>query len=50
MEAPDLLYSGLMVTAFMLSVWTGALLAAACVFFAPAFFASRAPKASNSKS
>ena len=34
----DLLYSGLIATAVMLSVWTVALVAAACVFFAPAFF------------
>jgi len=35
MEQSDLLYSGLMLTALILSVWTGALLAAACVFFVP---------------
>jgi hypothetical protein len=32
----DLLYSGLMLTAAVLSVWTGLLLTAACVFFASA--------------
>jgi hypothetical protein len=37
MEA-DLLYSGLIATAIMLSVWTGALVAAACIFFAPKRF------------
>lgn len=35
MEQADLLYSGLIFTALMLSVWTGVLLTAACVFFAP---------------
>jgi hypothetical protein len=42
MQEADLLYSGLIVTALMLSIWTGALLAAACVFFAPKFLAPRA--------
>ena len=37
----DLLYSGLIATAVMLSVWTGALVTAACIFFAPAFFDTR---------
>jgi hypothetical protein len=32
----DVLYSGLMLTAFMLSLWTAVLVTAACVFFAPA--------------
>jgi hypothetical protein len=41
MERADLLYSGLIVTAIILSVWTGALVAAACIFFAPALFDSR---------
>jgi hypothetical protein len=40
MEA-DLLYSGLIATAIMLSVWTGALVAAACIFFAPKRFEGR---------
>jgi hypothetical protein len=35
MEQADLLYSGLMITALMLSVWAGALVAATCIFFAP---------------
>jgi hypothetical protein len=41
MEA-DLLYSGLIATAIMLSVWTGALVTAACIFFGPSFWAPRA--------
>ena len=40
MERADLLYSGLIVTALIRSVWTGALVAA-CVFFAPALFDGR---------
>ncbi len=35
MEQADLLYSGLMVTALMLSVWAGALATVTCIFFAP---------------
>jgi hypothetical protein len=50
MEQGDLLYSGLIVTALMLSVWTGALLAAACVFFAPAVFTPHPNKAPMRKS
>jgi hypothetical protein len=42
MQEADLLYSGLIATALMLSIWTGALLTAACIFFAPSIFASRA--------
>ncbi len=38
MERADLLYSGLIATALLLSIWTGALVTAACVFFAPALF------------
>jgi len=49
MEQADLLYSGLVVTAVILSLWTGALLAAACVFFAPTFFSLRSEKASMHK-
>jgi hypothetical protein len=41
MERADLLYSALIVTAIMLSVWTGALVTAACIFFAPALLDSR---------
>jgi hypothetical protein len=41
MQEADLLYSGLIATALMLSIWTGALLATAFIFFAPAFFQSR---------
>ena len=36
MEQTDLLYSGVIATALLLSVWTGALLTATCIFFAPA--------------
>jgi hypothetical protein len=42
MEQADLLYSGLMVTALMLSVWAAALVTATCIFFAPTWFAPRA--------
>jgi len=38
MERIDILYSGLLVTAVILSVWAGVLLTATCVFFAPAIF------------
>jgi hypothetical protein len=43
----DLLYSGLILTAAVLSLWTGALLAAACVFFASAV---RSPMSASSSS
>ncbi len=36
MNSIDLLYSGLMFAALMLSLWTVALLTAACCFFTPA--------------
>ena len=42
MEQIDLLYSGLIATALFLSLWTAVLITAACVFFAPALFASLA--------
>ncbi|MFZ0480174.1 MAG: hypothetical protein WAL71_13605 [Terriglobales bacterium] len=38
MERADLLYSGLMFTAIILSIWTAALLTAACCYFATAVF------------
>jgi hypothetical protein len=41
MQEADLLYSGLIATALMLSLWTGALVTAACVFFAPKLFETR---------
>ena len=41
MEYADLLYSGLILAAVMLSLWTAGLLAAACVCFAPAFLDPR---------
>lgn len=41
MERADLLYSGLILAALMLSLWTAGLLTAACVFFAPAVLAPR---------
>jgi len=41
MEAADLLYFGLLATALMLSLWTGALVTAAFVFFAPTSFNAR---------
>ncbi|MFZ3341622.1 MAG: hypothetical protein WA609_06625 [Terriglobales bacterium] len=44
MEHADLLYSGLIVTALMLSLWTGGLITAACIFFVPSFF----PRAGHS--
>jgi hypothetical protein len=43
MEQADLLYSGLIVTAVMLSVWAAALVTAACIFFAPTIFTPRHP-------
>jgi hypothetical protein len=49
MEQADLLYSGLIVTALALSLWTGALLAAACIFFAPSFFTPRPNRPSSHK-
>lgn len=45
----DLLYSGLLVTAVILSVWAGALLTAACIFFAPSFFSARTNRPSARK-
>ena len=39
MEHLDLLYSGLLLTAFMLSLWAAVLLTVTCMVFAPAFFA-----------
>jgi hypothetical protein len=50
MENGDLLYSGLMVTAVILSVWTGALLAAACVFVGQSFLSSHTNRISARKS
>lgn len=50
MEQADLLYSGLLVAALILSLWTGALVTAACVFFAPYFFGAGAGRASTRKS
>lgn len=45
MERVDLLYSGLLVAAFILTLWTAFLLTATFVFFAPAFrFASIGPR------
>jgi len=41
MEYADLLFSGLILAAVMLSLWTAGLLTAACVFFAPAFLDHR---------
>ena len=41
MQQADLLYSGLMVTALMLSVWAAALVTATCIFFAPKVFTPR---------
>jgi hypothetical protein len=35
MTHADLLFSWLILTAIMLSLWTGALITAACFFFAP---------------
>jgi len=42
MHEADLLYSGLIATALILSIWTAALLTAACIFFAPTFLTRRA--------
>jgi hypothetical protein len=39
MEHVDLLYSGLIVTALMLSLWAALLVTAACIFFAPSLSA-----------
>jgi len=43
MEHVDLLYSGLILTALMLSIWAALLVTAACVFFAPNVFGSSLP-------
>ena len=43
MEHVDLLYSGLILTALMLSIWAALLVTAACVFFAPNLFGSSLP-------
>lgn len=48
MEHADLLYSGLIVTALMLSLWAAVLLTVTCMVFAPAFF-GHVPAASNLK-
>jgi hypothetical protein len=45
MERVDLLYSGLILAALMLSLWTAGLLTAACVFFAPSVLAPRVERA-----
>lgn len=45
MESADLLYSGLLLAALMLSLWTAALLTAACFFFAPFVTASASKSA-----
>ena len=42
MEHADLLYSGLMLTALMLSLWTAVLVTAACFFFGRALLEHRA--------
>lgn len=39
MEHVDLLYSGLIVTALMLSLWAAVLVTATCIFFVPSLFA-----------
>ena len=49
MQEADLLYSGLIATALMLSLWTGALLAAACIFFAHSSSASGPDKPATHK-
>ena len=43
MESADLLYSGLMFTAIVLSLWTVGLLTAACCYFASAMLPLRVP-------
>jgi hypothetical protein len=48
MEHVDLLYSGLIVTALMLSLWAAVLVTAACIFFAPSTSA-HVPASSNLK-
>jgi hypothetical protein len=48
MERADLLYSGLMFAAGMLSVWTALLLTAAFVILAPSFRKSAPPAATIS--
>lgn len=50
MQEADLLYSGLIVTAVMLSIWTGALVTAACVFFAPKLFDAHTRRTATPKS
>jgi hypothetical protein len=50
MHEADLLYSGLIVTAVILSIWTGALVTAACVFFAPNLFHAHISRTATSKS
>jgi hypothetical protein len=49
MHQADLLYSGLMVTAVMLSVWVAALAAATCIFFAPTIFTPRPSRSASPK-
>jgi hypothetical protein len=49
MEQADLLYSGLMVTALMLSIWAGALVAATCIFFAPTLSSTSSGKSQARK-
>jgi hypothetical protein len=44
MEQADLLFSGIIVTALILSVWAGALLTATCIFFAPSRFSASSTK------
>ena len=48
MEHVDLLFSGLMLTAVMLSLWAAVLLTIACMAFASAFF-DQVPAAPNLK-
>jgi len=43
MERADLLYSGLMLTALILSLWTAALVTAACFLFGRVLLEHRAP-------
>ena len=50
MQEADLLYSGLIATAVMLSLWTGALVTAACIFFAPALFDGNPSRSASHKS
>jgi len=46
MERADLLYSGLIFAALLLSLWTAALLTVAFVFFAPRVFGAASVSAS----